>query len=83
MMPPGGLRHIGWRFIHPSAWKVNSAKFRIVPVLCGRISYPYLGHEIVQRTTYSSCPRIPATSGESRRIRTIKSQLGTRPRKAK
>src|SRR5215216_7573579 len=27
MMPPGGLRNIGWRLIHPSAWKKNSPKF--------------------------------------------------------
>jgi len=27
MMPPAGMRHIGWRLIHPSAQKMNSRKF--------------------------------------------------------
>jgi hypothetical protein len=27
MMPPGGLRHIGWRLIYRSVWKGNSANF--------------------------------------------------------
>jgi hypothetical protein len=30
MMPPGGIRYIGWRLIHPSAWKGNSKKFRFM-----------------------------------------------------
>jgi hypothetical protein len=29
MMPPGGIRYIGWRLIHPSAWKGYSANFAI------------------------------------------------------
>src|SRR5215213_6279746 len=29
MMPLGGLRHIGRRLIHPSAWKGNSANFAL------------------------------------------------------
>src|SRR5215213_10218357 len=48
MMPASGVRRIDWRFIHRSAWKGYSPKFRIDLVLFGRSSYVEYGKCVAQ-----------------------------------